>query len=174
MIWEGLDFEIKLKQDAPTGYYKLKLEEENLKVYSYINFQVEDFKPAKAEMKINLEKSDYIWGEKLKADLMGWYLFGAPVNEEIEYKVSLSPIYFYSEKYREYNFNKYYYYEDDYYDEYGEYRLSSIELFSGIGKPDEKGVVKISIPLVQKENINDANLMLSGKHIYQTKPRFMG
>ncbi len=54
-------------------------------------------------------------------DLLGWYLFGAPVMNDIEYTIAITPIVYKSQRFPEYSFSTQLY---DYYDEYDEYRSS--------------------------------------------------
>ncbi|MCX8124918.1 MAG: hypothetical protein N3F66_12265, partial [Spirochaetes bacterium] len=135
----------------------------NNKEYNFdesIRFQVEEFKPAKAEMKINPDKLKYIWNEVLGLDLLGWYLFGAPVMNDIEYTVSITPIVYKSQRFPDYSFSTQIY---DYYDEYDEYSPSPTVIASGKAKTNENGVAKVYVPLRAKSDITNGELLITAK-----------
>ncbi|MEW6527135.1 MAG: MG2 domain-containing protein [Spirochaetota bacterium] len=157
-----ISLDIDLKKNCPTGYYRLEATANN-KEYNFdesIKFQVEEFKPAKAEMKINPDKLKYIWNEVLGVDLLGWYLFGAPVMNDIEYTISITPIVYKSQRFPEYSFSTQLY---DYYDEYDEYRSSPTLIASGKVKTNENGVGKVYVPLRAKNDITNCEVLITAK-----------
>lgn len=157
----GVQWEIPIKGNYPTGYYRIDVTTKN-KDYTFdnsITFQVEEFKPAKAEMKIIPGKLQYHWGEMLAMDVFGWYLFGAPVNNDVEYTVSLTPIVYRSETYPDYSFSTQLYY----YDEYDEYNPSATTIATGKAKVNEKGIAKVFVPLKAMVNVPNADIVITAK-----------
>ncbi len=156
-----ISLNITLKKNCPTGYYRIEATA-NSKEYKFdesISFQVEEFKPAKAEMKITPHKLKYTWNEVLGFDLLGWYLFGAPVLNDIEYTVAITPIVYKSQRYPEYSFSTQIY---DY-DEYDEYNPSPTEIASGKARINENGVAKLYVPLRAKDKIVNADILVTAK-----------
>lgn len=179
----GFHFRFSLDKEAPTGYYRTSVSGGNdpdhiSELYDdYI--RVEDFKPARAEMKIIPNKNLYQWGETLEADLIGWYLFGAPVGKPIDYSVSVRPVTFRSKRYPEFRFgnNIYSYYYDEeggYYD--GEYRETSLpqNLASGRLVPDAEGRAQLKLPLRSDRLKGDAELILSAKTLLDDQSTVYG
>lgn len=157
----GIEWDIALKGDCPTGNYRIHINGKNkdYDVDKSIYFQVEEFKPAKAEMKIIPSKLKFLWGEVLALDLFGWYLFGAPVNNDVEYTVAVQPATYRSEKFSEYSFSTQLYY----YDEYDEYSPQSTVIASGKVKVNEKGIAKVYVPLKAIANIPNADIMVTAR-----------
>lgn len=60
----GIEWDVMLKEDYPTGYYRVMVNSNNNEydLEQSIHFQVEEFKPAKAEMKIIPSKLKFLWG----------------------------------------------------------------------------------------------------------------
>ncbi|MEJ5362669.1 MAG: alpha-2-macroglobulin family protein [Spirochaetota bacterium] len=157
----SISFDIALKKDYPTGYYRIEASANNKK-YDFsesIRFQVEEFKPSRAEMKIIPDKLKYNWGDVLGLDLFGWYLFGAPVMNDVEYTVLVTPIVYKSEKFPDFSFSTRTYY----YDYYDEYSPSPTAITSGKVKVNEKGIAKVYVPLKAIETIPNADIMVTAK-----------
>lgn len=110
-------------------------------------------------MKITPHRLKYTWGEVLGVDLLGWYLFGAPVLNNIEYTVYITPIVYKSQRYPEYSFSTHIY---DY-DEYDAYRPSPTVIASGKAKINENGVAKLYVPLRAKDAIANAEILVTAK-----------
>ncbi|HOF15140.1 MAG TPA: hypothetical protein PLN01_12520, partial [Spirochaetota bacterium] len=157
----GVQWDIPIKGNYPTGYYRITITAKNkdYNINGGIHFQVEEFKPAKAEMKIIPEKLKYHWGEMLAMDVFGWYLFGAPVNNDVEYTVSLTPVIYRSESYPDYSFSTQLYY----YDEYDEYTPSSTTIATGRVKVNEKGIARVFVPLKAMANVPNADIVITAK-----------
>ncbi len=156
-----ISLDITLKKNSPTGYYRIEATS-NIKEYKFdesVRFQVEEFKPARAEMKITPHKLKYTWGEVLGVDLLGWYLFGAPVLQDIEYTVSMTPIVYKSQQYPGFSFSTKIY---DY-DDYDHYNPSPTEIASGKAKINENGVGKLYVPLRAKDAIVNAEILVTAK-----------
>lgn len=149
--WGSLHFSLKIPEKSPTGYYRISWGE-----YSGIDISVEDFKPAKAEMRIVSSKEIFKWGDTFESDIIGWYLFGAPVIKPIHYSVSASPVTYASLKYPEYNFGQLWW-------EGGERRDNSFSLVSGIGFPDKSGKIHVEKIIRRDDFKGDAQLMISAE-----------
>ncbi|MGB4269721.1 MAG: alpha-2-macroglobulin family protein [Spirochaetota bacterium] len=157
----GIEWDIALKKDYPTGYYRITVSSSNkdYDLHQSINFQVEEFKPAKAEMKIIPPKLKFLWGEILSVDLFGWYLFGAPVNNDVEYTVALQPVTYHSSVFNDYSFSTQLYY----YDEYDEYSPPSTVIAHGKVKVNERGIAKVYVPLKAIANVPNAEMLITGR-----------
>ncbi|HOJ28451.1 MAG TPA: alpha-2-macroglobulin family protein [Spirochaetota bacterium] len=157
----GIEWDIALKEDYPTGYYRITVSSSNkdYDLHQSIDFQVEEFKPAKAEMKIIPSKLTFLWGEILSVDLFGWYLFGAPVNNDVEYTVTLQPVTYRSSVFADYSFST----QLNYYDEYDEYSPPSTVVASGKVKVNEKGIAKVHVPLKAIANVPNAEILITGR-----------
>ncbi len=147
--WGSFHFNIKIPDNSPTGYYRIYWGE-----YSGIDISVEDFKPARAEMRIITPKETYKWGDIFKSDIIGWYLFGAPVMKPIHYSVSATPVTYYSFKYPDYSFGALW-------DENNDRRDNPFSLVSGVGFPDKSGKIHIEKSIVKDDFKGDAELMIS-------------
>lgn len=170
----SLFFEVPIPADAPTGYYSVRIFNDQIKVNSYQNFRVEDFKPARAEMRIVPLKQDFVWGDTLEADLVGWYLFGAPVGKPIDYTVSISPTYYYSKRFPGYNFSSGWNYYDEEEGYYEGYRDSSKELASGTLEPDASGRVHVAVSLKKDDFKGDALVQISAKTVLDDQSTVFG
>lgn len=157
----GIEWDVALKEDYPTGYYRIKVNSNNkdYELEQSIYFQVEEFKPAKAEMKIITSKLKFLWGDILAVDLFGWYLFGAPVNNDVEFTVALQPVTYRSEIFTDYSFSTQLYY----YDEYDEYSPPSTVIASGKAKVNEKGIAKVYVPLKPVSNVPNAEILITAR-----------
>ena len=96
----GFTHSVPLTAQAPTGHYSVSymLPEplsKTLKLprtFASAHFQVEAFRPAQFEVTTTVEKPYYIMGDKAKATIKGWYLFGAPMNESaVKWTARLEP-----------------------------------------------------------------------------------
>lgn len=187
----GFRIRLQLDENCPTGYYPVMISmkpevEDNRSYYYenqlyYDNIRVEDFKPARAEMRIIPDKNSYVWGEKLQADLIGWYLFGAPVGKPIDFSVSVKPVTFHSKNYPQFNFSDrggYDYYYD--YGDYGDYDYYyrgdsySINLGSGNLKPDADGRAKMAMDLKNENYKGDAQISISAKTVLDDESTVFG
>lgn len=146
----SFDFWVDIPKDAPTGEYGVRIffeGDERYKDSWYSSFQVEEFRPARAEMRIQANKPLYLTGEKMKLDLIGWYLFGAPVGNSVNYTVSFRSSPYRSKSFPLYTFSsRQWWYEYDE-DEYGGdwYRFS--EIASGTLEPNAEGVASTTVDL---------------------------
>jgi len=157
----GIDWDVILKEDYPTGYYRIMVSfgNKDYDLEQSIHFQVEEFKPAKAEMKIIPSKLKFVWGDILAVDMFGWYLFGAPVNNDVEYSVTLQPVTYRSAVFTDYSFSTQLYY----YDEYDEYSPPATVLATGKAKVNEKGIAKVFVPLKAVSNIPNAEILITAR-----------
>ncbi len=152
--WGGTHSTIHLPSDAPSGFYSVYAYLDNDYVSS-LTFRVEDYKPAKAEMKIIPLQANYQWGQEFKGDLIGWYLFGAPVIKPINYKINVEPATFYSKNFKKYSFGV------DYWDEQDR-RDYSFTLDSGKLMPDKNGKLSVSSLLAKDDFKGDGLITFSG------------
>ncbi|MCX7882380.1 MAG: MG2 domain-containing protein [Brevinematales bacterium] len=159
----SFDFWIDIPQTAPTGYYMVKAffvsEDKQEIAHHYASFQVEEFRPARAEMRIQANKSLYQIGEKMKLDLIGWYLFGAPVGKPVDYDVWFRPVPYQSKDFPGYNFSSVEW--GDEYDEYEEYSSRNREIDGGTLEPNKEGVASTMVDLSSIED--DGYLIVSAR-----------
>ncbi|TET27172.1 hypothetical protein E3J68_04560, partial [Candidatus Aerophobetes bacterium] len=148
-----------LQKDAPSGYYRIEVSpfenEEERRKHSESNFQgsfrVEDFRSANFEVKLNIDKQDYIFKDSLKATIEGIYLFGAMMSgEEVSWKIRLNPTHFSPPGHKEYFFGPGWWEEDD--------KSQLIE--SGEGKLDPKGRFNLEKSLDEVDFKGSAKLLL--------------
>ncbi len=167
--WGSFNFSYKLNKQAPTGYYQIQYayrESQNDSRSWYISFRVEDYKPAKAEMKIKVLKPSYTWGNTFCAKLTGWHLFGAPVFSSIHYEADIAPVSYQSSHFPDYSFGTLWWEEG--HRDYG-FNLSRGTLF-----PSKSGTVEIS-RLLKKDNfIGDGILTLSASTTLDDKSTVYG
>ncbi|URA09197.1 alpha-2-macroglobulin family protein [Thermospira aquatica] len=152
----SFDLSVVVPKDAPTGTYSITASVRgkfwSLSGYNpefYSSFQVEEFRPARAEMKIQPNKPLYLVGESMRVDLIGWYLFGAPIGRDVEYSVGFRPTGYSSKRFPSYSFSFSGWYDEEY-DEYGSYSSSS-EISSGTLSPDKNGVASLKVDLTKIE-----------------------
>lgn len=70
-----------LPENSPTGFYRIVMKahlQESI-VNRSLSFSVEEYKPAKFEVKVALDKSQMIAGEPFSGSVSGRYLFGTPM-----------------------------------------------------------------------------------------------
>jgi uncharacterized protein YfaS (alpha-2-macroglobulin family) len=161
--WGSFNFKFNSDPNGPTGYYYVYAYF-NKKNIGYYQFRVEDYKPAKAEMKIIPLQDTFIWGEKFKCDLIGWYLFGAPIIKPISYNISVSPATYWSSRYPQYNFGQYSYYWDDTYE-----RDYSFTLASETMMPDKDGRVNVEHLLENTSFKGDGLITISASTVLDDK-----
>jgi len=134
----SFDLTFTLPEKGPTGYYEVELiipeGEKNSEGKFSTVFQVEEFRPARAEMRIQVDKSIYFVGETVKLDLVGWYLFGAPVGKPVDYSVVFQPGEYKSKRFPGYRFSSQEWWH-------------SQELASGTVIPDKNGVASTKLSL---------------------------
>jgi hypothetical protein len=154
--YDSFHYSLPVSKNAPTGYYRVDSE------YGETSFRVEEFKPARAEVKILPEKNLYQWGDTFRADMIGWYLFGAPVQRPVQYDLSITPIHYSSETYPDYQFGI-----DTGWDswegegeDYG-YRDYSTPLTSGIAVAGPDGKSSMTCELKRDDFKSDGRLTLS-------------
>ncbi|MEK6794012.1 MAG: alpha-2-macroglobulin family protein, partial [Spirochaetota bacterium] len=179
--WGSLAFSIPIPADAPTGYYKIQYpvfrtfsrhDWDGYKITS-ISFRVEDFKPATAEMKIIPGKFSYVWGDTFSADVLGWYLFGAPIIKPIKYSIEVESEPYESSRYPEYSFGEGYYYDDD----YGGYRSQrdySFTLADETVTPPADGKIRIKKEIVKSDFKGDASITLRASTTLEDKSTVYG
>lgn len=103
--FSSMDYSYKLPDAAPTGVWTVEIAEpaeddtssaravendEEGEYREYIGkeqpflfrnkFRVEEFKPAVFEVKVHSLEASYVAGDKFRASIEGWYLFGAPMS----------------------------------------------------------------------------------------------
>jgi len=87
----------ELLQDAPTGFYRIHFDL-MLKKGKYrkdLNFTVQEYKPAKYEVKVKLDQKQLISGQSLSGLVNGRYLFGTPmINAQGNCTWTISSAYF--------------------------------------------------------------------------------
>ncbi len=164
--WGGTHATISLPPDAPNGYYYVTAYYKNDYISS-VNFRVEDYKPAKAEMRIIAHDSSYLWGDTFSGDLIGWYLFGAPVIRPITYKINVDPAYFHSKKYSKFSFGV-----DRWNNE--ERRDYSFTLDTGTVMPDKQGKLTVKALLEKADFKGDATITFSGSTVLDDKSTVYG
>ncbi|MDI6780461.1 MAG: hypothetical protein QME25_09835 [Bacteroidota bacterium] len=95
-----MDFTLKLKPSAPTGYYNINVsvEKEGKKQWAHgawLNFRVEAFKPAQFEVTAKLTEKDYTAGDTVKGLIAGKYLFGGAMKfQPVTWRLRTSDAYF--------------------------------------------------------------------------------
>ncbi|NPV02699.1 MAG: hypothetical protein HPY53_15100 [Brevinematales bacterium] len=149
--WGSFHSTIVLPQNAPTGYYSYVAQTDAEHIWS-LSFRVEDYKPAQAEMKIIPAKDSFVWGERFETDVIGWYLFGAPVIKPVQYQIDVQPVSYSSKNFPDYSFSTVGWLGGNSHD-------YSFTLDSKIMFPDKDGKVKIS-KLLENQNFS-GNGMIS-------------
>ncbi|MCK4667179.1 hypothetical protein KAU33_10540, partial [Candidatus Dependentiae bacterium] len=100
--------EFNLPQTAPTGYYRIKFTIEfpnDTKFYHTLNFSVQEYKPAKFEVKVMIKQKRLIAGETLLGIINGKYLFGTPMfKANANYTWMLQSTYYSPPNYDGYSF----------------------------------------------------------------------
>lgn len=73
--------EFDLPEDAPTGFYRIhfKVALANSNFSKDLTFSVEEYKPAKFEVKVSFDQDRLIAGEDFSGRVNGRYLFGTPM-----------------------------------------------------------------------------------------------
>lgn len=118
--FSSMDHAYKLPEGGPTGIWTIELSEpyeddnssaravegdEEGEYREYIGkeqpflfrerFRVEEFKPATFEVKARTLDASYIAGDKFKAAVEGWYLFGAPMSgSRADWTLRLNSVYY--------------------------------------------------------------------------------
>ena len=103
--------EFALDKASPLGSYRICLRDSDC---SY--FEVEEYKPAAFEVKLNTDKEDYISKDKANIAVEANYYFGLPLEKsKVEYTLSSQNYYF--DKYQDeyFSFGAPWYYDDYYY-----------------------------------------------------------
>ena len=85
----GFTHTVELSAQCATGGYSVSYSlPEDVRAKSQLrahvtsaHFQVETFRPAQFEVTVKTDKPYFVMGDKAKADIKGWYLFGAPMNQ---------------------------------------------------------------------------------------------
>ncbi len=67
--------QVQLPQDAPTGIYSIQIEDQP---DSVIEFQVAAYRKPEIDLQVSFSKSEYRWGEDVRAEVEANYFFGAP------------------------------------------------------------------------------------------------
>ncbi|MBI4975837.1 MAG: hypothetical protein HZC28_00050 [Spirochaetes bacterium] len=179
--WGSMAFSISIAPDAPTGYYRIQYpvlrsfrsNEWDGNRHTQITFRVEDFKPATAEMKIIPGRYSYLWGDTFTADVLGWYLFGAPIIKPIKYAIEVESSPYESTRYPEYSFGEGYYYDED----YGGYRSQrdySFTLADEEVTPPDDGKIRVSKPIIKAEFKGDAAITIRATTTLEDKSTVYG
>ncbi|MEW6279645.1 MAG: alpha-2-macroglobulin family protein, partial [Candidatus Eremiobacterota bacterium] len=102
----SFDHTVKIAAGAPTGYYsmyyylpgegRLSLKEDsNVSPVCYEGFRVEAFRPAQFEVKVETDKTSYVYGDKARASLAGRYLFGGAMKgDSVKWVARAEPLSF--------------------------------------------------------------------------------
>lgn len=151
--WGSFTFDIETDEDGATGYYRLTLDD--AEGYWYHSVRVEEFEPAVAEFEITPLRDIFVWGEDFEADVIGQYLFGAPLQLSYSISATVSPAVYRSSKFHDYSFSSMWFTDD------GDHRDYSFSLISDDFWPDEDGVVNLSEPLEKDDFYGDATVSLS-------------
>lgn len=111
-------------------------------------FLVEEYKKPEFDVKVKMDKPQYVNGEKIKATITADYFFGAPVtNAEVEYKIM-------KEQYHVpwyYNYPYYWWYEEW----YGGYYTSNKQIVhTGTGKIGPDGEFEIEYETGEADKLN--------------------
>jgi uncharacterized protein YfaS (alpha-2-macroglobulin family) len=74
-------FSFTLPENTPTGFYRIDLKGQldNSGFRKSLSFSVEEYKPAKFEVKVALDQQEMIAGEPFSGSVGGRYLFGTPM-----------------------------------------------------------------------------------------------
>jgi uncharacterized protein YfaS (alpha-2-macroglobulin family) len=177
----SFNFKVALPKNAVTGYYGVYLWEKGLKkdenkqrdnsgddedgggyrgdrkIRFSSSFRVEEYKPANFEVTAKLDAPEYISGDKVKASVKGWYLFGAPMTDAaIDYTARLSMSYFEPQGHPGYIYGRSYWYDE------GEYRNQGGIVYSGKGALDKEGDISFDFGLDQKYASNCYDLVVEG------------
>jgi len=75
--------EFKLPDKAATGFYRVefKVQLEKSSFSKSLNFSVEEYKPAKFEVKVSLDQKELVAGQDFSGHINGRYLFGTPMMD---------------------------------------------------------------------------------------------
>jgi alpha-2-macroglobulin len=75
--------EAKLPHDAPTGFYRIKFNIKLVKssIQKTLTFSVQEYKPAKFEVKVTADQTSIISGQTVSGKVNGRYLFGTPMKQ---------------------------------------------------------------------------------------------
>ncbi len=96
----GFSQSLSLGQSAVSGSYSIeyslpKAEANRLKIeatLARVSFRVESFRAAEFEVTVKPDKNEYIMGDSAKAQMKGWWLFGAPMNDAaLKWTAFISP-----------------------------------------------------------------------------------
>jgi uncharacterized protein YfaS (alpha-2-macroglobulin family) len=74
---------IKLPKDAPTGFYRIrfKVKLKTSSIDKSLTFSVQEYKPAKFEVKVTADQTSIISGQPVSGTINGRYLFGTPMKQ---------------------------------------------------------------------------------------------
>ncbi|MDA0814762.1 MAG: MG2 domain-containing protein, partial [Verrucomicrobia bacterium] len=85
----GIDHVLTLAQGATLGNYAIQINGNQFG--GYTNFRVEEYKKPEFEVKVNAPTEPVSLGEKITAEIVAKYYFGAPVvNATVKYKIMRS------------------------------------------------------------------------------------
>lgn len=100
----SFDLDLPLKEDAMLGRYSIELRASRYVDYAkrradrmytgqiYASFQVEEFRPAEAEVAVTFDKGEYIAGDTVLATIQSYFLFGAPMaHSEVNWTLRATP-----------------------------------------------------------------------------------
>jgi uncharacterized protein YfaS (alpha-2-macroglobulin family) len=72
-----------LPRESPTGFYRIKFKVKLAKstINKTLTFSVQEYKPAKFEVKVSLDQASIVAGQALSGKVNGRYLFGTPMKQ---------------------------------------------------------------------------------------------
>ncbi len=152
----SFDQTLKLPRSAATGWYSLyyyqpgdarkSLKNENLAPLFSESFRVEAFRPAQFEVKVDVSEPSYGYGDKLKSEILGRYLFGGLMKgDALEWTVRAAPTSWQPPGWDGYDFETSSWLQDD--DAKPE---EAKILSSGKGQLDAEGKKKLEVDLALK------------------------
>ncbi|MBI3930006.1 MAG: Ig-like domain-containing protein [Armatimonadetes bacterium] len=172
----SFDQTLQLASDASTGTYQaiysLPADEARSTGISdpvaYASFRVEAYRPAQFEVTVKTAEERYAAGDKPKAEIKGWYLFGAPMKgEQVEWSARLSPWTFSSQEWEGYDFGPSAYDPEETPEE-------SYLVASGKGTLNDEGLYPVQLSLEDYKFRGDASLVVEGTVTSATRERVSG
>lgn len=140
-----------LSDDAPTGYYSIRVVLPQKDYSFYHSFRVEAYRPAEFEVKCFAEKDTFLAEETFKGKVSGRYLFGMPMSDaSVQWTLYKDFYYIGYPQHKDYRFT------------YG-YDESARGVFgSGRGRLNNEGILPVSVKLSKKDFKVPVSITLEG------------
>ena len=133
--------ELTIADQANVGDYSLEATVGENTFYK--NFSVEDYRPPKYKVTLDLNKEDYVTGENIEAQIGGEYYYGGPLaRAKVRWTLVAMPYFYYADGYIFGDGEKY----------SAEPSNETQMIANGEGQLDEAGRFKLSQPAVLKDN----------------------